>query len=140
MSSLPDQLPTSGLPIELDFDKDDDASSERMNRAMLYIVGLIRSVLALKPDYQVAIDQLVGIGLERISLVLTPVFSAAQVQSAELRAIYDSWVAGNGLNDLHQQILGEIVAAVAASDAAQATAIAAAKRDIAARSWFLHHR
>jgi hypothetical protein len=139
-------LPDSGLPAELDFLKNREATPARMNLAMTYIVSIMRQILALKPVYEAAINELVDFGLERLNLVLAPIFEDAQAKNVAITAIYQSWVAGNALDELHAAITPEVEAAVAVlADGrvtdleTHATAIDAALAKAAGERWFSNH-
>lgn len=84
-------LPDSGLPKELDFKADDDASPERMNRAMLYIVAILRGLLSLKPRIDAAIDNLNALSLARIDAVLEPIYTRILFIRDALEDVYASY-------------------------------------------------
>ncbi|WP_019833771.1 hypothetical protein [Sphingomonas sp. PR090111-T3T-6A] len=104
MSSTPDQLPS-----EIDFQADDDASPERMNRAMTYLMGQVRTVLALKPDYQAAIDQLMSLGLDRLNQILSPLLLQGQADAAALAQLLKQWEDSNALEDLKEAVEDELL-------------------------------
>lgn len=79
----------SSLPTELDFTKDPAATPQRMDAAMEYIVARFRALEAIHPEFQSVIDQLKGVGLERVTEVLTPIFQEAQQISDALDALYE---------------------------------------------------
>jgi hypothetical protein len=82
----------STLPPELDFSTADgrEATPERMNRAMAYIVQRFKAAESVVPEFQTAIDQLKATGLERLDEVLTPLLTSAQAMSDEIVAIRDA--------------------------------------------------
>lgn len=140
------------LPVELDFVKDDEASSERMNRAMLFLYLLARAAASVKPDYERAIREIQAIGLERLNEVLSPIFFETQALATEMQSTRDYWVQGNILTDLRSELLGALSDAVdpVASDLeALTTAVAAlqasAGSDVARLTrlehdrWFINH-
>ena len=98
------------LPREVDFAADRSASPERMNRAMSYLVAWLRRVEAYQPELKQIIDELRGVGLQRMAEVLTPIFLDAVATGESLRAIRDGWEA---------DLLPAEVAARAARDVAQ---------------------
>ncbi len=115
----PSRNPT--LPVELDFAANPAASPARMNEAMSYIVASLRRIESVQPDFLRAIDQLRGIGLDRLNEVLNPLFVDAQAIAAELEAIRTAVIEGDTLAAFLAQTdaaLDEIAADVAAASAA----------------------
>ncbi|MFA7597019.1 MAG: hypothetical protein WCY92_11755 [Novosphingobium sp.] len=88
MASQPDN---TSLPSEIDFQTDRRASPERMNRAMLWLYAQLRIAQAQAKSYEVAINELRALGLERVTEALTPVFVQAQEIGQALEAIHDQW-------------------------------------------------
>jgi hypothetical protein len=79
----------SSLPTELDFSRNPAATPERMDAAMEYIVARLRALEAIQPEYQSVIDQLKGVGLERVTEVLNPIFEDAQNIAAAVETIFE---------------------------------------------------
>jgi hypothetical protein len=77
----------SNLPRELDFAADRDASPDRMNAAMDYIVQRFKAIESVKPQFESAIQQLKTVGLERIDEFLTPLLTTAQGMVDEIVAL-----------------------------------------------------
>lgn len=75
------------LPAELDFIKSPEASKERMNLAMEYIVAKIRALEAINPEFQSVIDELKVVGLERVTEALLPIFNDAQTKADAIAAL-----------------------------------------------------
>ncbi|MXO66255.1 hypothetical protein [Altericroceibacterium endophyticum] len=88
----------ASLPSDLDFEKDNEASPARMNRAMLYIANQLRAALGQRQSIEQAIEELRGLALDRIDQALTPVFLQAQGDAAAVHAIYAALQAGNTLD------------------------------------------
>ncbi len=105
------------LPTELDFSEDRDASPERMNRAMRYLMGQLRVAQAQVKSYEVVIEELRALGLTRVADALTPVFVQAQETGEAIEAIYAGLESGNVLDGYYTQ--------------AQADALLAAKAPLA---------
>jgi hypothetical protein len=93
------------LPLELDFQKDREASPARMNRAMDYIVAALRQALALKPEYEVALAELRDVGLARLAAALQPVVEKANRLAAEIKDVHDQWVVDNAIAIMKAEIL-----------------------------------
>jgi hypothetical protein len=101
----------SSLPSELDFVADPEATPDRMNTAMGYLLALIRALQASRPDYDAAIAQLQTVGLERVTDVLNPIFDNANDIQAALQSIVDEWTAST----LPAQVQANTTAAVRAA-------------------------
>lgn len=82
----------SSLPPELDFSTQHgrSATPERMNEAMDYLLGLIKTVQAVVPDFQSAIDQMKAVGLDRVDEFLTPLLATAQTTVDAITALQAS--------------------------------------------------
>jgi len=116
---------------------------------MLYIEGRLRQALALKPEYETAIEQLRSVGLTRLAEALLPVVATANDLAAELAAVHDQWVADNAIVDMKAEILAvfelmfaERDAAVSAqlADTAGLAAAVQLRQDRAdADRWFFNH-
>lgn len=110
------------LPPELDFERNKSGSPARMNLAMEYLYLGLKAATAVKPEYDDAIRQLQGVGLERLDEALTPIFADATTLAQELAGIRAQWIDGAplavALDDFHD----ELVAAGTASGAAAASA------------------
>jgi hypothetical protein len=137
------------LPPELDFAKDREASPDRMNRAMTYILDRLRQAIAVKADYELAIEELRASGLQRLSEALQPVVANAYQLAGELEAVHGQWVADNAIVIMQAALSAEIAgrfdlieADIDARLATAATAILAAqtRQDRAdADRWFFNH-
>lgn len=99
MATQPD-APTA-LPADLDFTADPAATPDRMNRAMIYLLGQVRIAQAQVKSYQTVIDELRALGLSRVADALTPVFQQAQDTGAQIQAIYDGLAANGALEDYY---------------------------------------
>lgn len=75
------------LPTELDFTKNPAATPARMDEAMGYIVARLRSLEAIQPEFASVINELRGVGLERLTEALLPIFVSAQEIDASLTAL-----------------------------------------------------
>ncbi len=98
------------LPIEIDFERDDEASVERMNKAMTYLFALYSTVAGLRPDYEAAIAQIQTIGLQRLTDALQPIFVDAETIAAQLATLRAAWLDTNVLTELQAAIEGQIQA------------------------------
>lgn len=137
------------LPPEIDFERDNQASPARMNRAMAFLFGLYSTVAALRPEYELAIAQIESIGLQRLVDVLQPIFINAQQIEVQLESIRDSWVAENVLVDLQEVLEGhaeQLIDDLAGALNPQIAALQAADTDLtaqlaaaAADRWFNAH-
>jgi hypothetical protein len=103
----------STLPNELDFATNSgrEATPERMNRAMEYLLGLVRALQASRPEFEAAVEQLRAIGLERVTEVLNPIFDQATAIKAALVSIQDEWTAST----LPAQVQANAISAVTAA-------------------------
>lgn len=101
------------LPVEIDFEKDRSATPKRMNVAMQYLDARFRALEAIQPEYQSVIDQLRGVGLERITEVLTPLFTDAAQTKAAIDAFLDSLQADSTVEDLTGAVTQAVVSAFA---------------------------
>lgn len=133
------------LPAELDFDKDRDASPDRMNRAMSYLLRLYSTVAALRPDYEAAIAQIQTIGLQRLTEALQPVFLDAEAIGADLAALRAAWLETNVLEDLQTGLeqlitdLGDELRPRLDAEETATAANAAALAKLATDRWFHNH-
>ncbi|WP_140867706.1 hypothetical protein [Sphingomonas oligophenolica] len=125
--------PSAALPRELDFAVDRAATPARMNRAMLYIVAWLRRVESVQPDFLFAIEQLKGIGLDRLNEVLTPIFLDAEAIATQLATIQAAWLAGDPLEQLLAQLDTQVTARLADIDASVAHQLAAQNIAVAAQ-------
>lgn len=103
----------SSLPIELDFSTASgrEASPERMNRAMEFIMGRFRAIEALAPEIDSTLNTLRELGLVRIAEVLAPIFDQATAINATLETILEDWQGSL----LPAQVRTEVTAAVTAA-------------------------
>ena len=129
MATQPDSI--SALPSEIDFSADPDASPDRMNRAMKYLLGQVRVAQAQVKSYQAVIDELRALGLERVADALTPVFQQAQATGDAIQAIYDNLASNGALDDYYTREQADALLADKA-DAAATTEALASKADAAA--------
>lgn len=76
-------------PKELDFSTPDgrEATPERMNRAMDYILARFKAFESVVPEFESVINQLRATGLERLDEVLTPLLADAQGMRDDIAAI-----------------------------------------------------
>ncbi|MXO64852.1 hypothetical protein [Altericroceibacterium endophyticum] len=86
------------LPREIDFSANRDASPERMDRAMLYLLGQIRVAQAQVKSYETVIDELRALGLSRVAEALTPVFIQAQSDAKAINRIYQDLLGSDALD------------------------------------------
>jgi hypothetical protein len=127
--------PSDTLPREVDFAADPDASPERMNVAMAYLLALVRSATAQRVEYEAALEQLRGIGLARLADALTPILTAAQAQGDAIAVVYERWVDGGAIATIKAEILASLDPRLSGIDAAisdATTLVAANTRAIAA--------
>ena len=110
--------PSDVLPREVDFAADPDASPERMNVAMAYLLALVRSATAQRIEYEAALEQLRGIGLARLADALTPILTAAQAQGDAIAVVYERWVDGGAIATIKAEILTSLDPRLSAIDAA----------------------
>jgi hypothetical protein len=102
----------SSLPPELDFSTPSgrDASPERMDKAMTYIVQRFRAVEAKAPEIDATLDSLRQLGLVHIAEILQPVFDDAAGIRDALAAIQTEWTTSL----LPQQVRADVSADVVA--------------------------
>ena len=127
--------PSDALPREVDFAADPDASPERMNVAMAYLVALCRAANAQRVEYEAALEQIRGVGLARLADALTPVLTAAQTQGDAIAGVYAQWVSGGAIAAIKADIVGALDPRLTSAETAIAaanTAIDANGRAIAA--------
>ena len=113
------------LPPDLDFDRDRSGTSERMNRAMEFLYRLLQTAVAQRPEFETAIAQLRGVGLDRLNEVLAPVFLEATAIEAQLAAIRTAWLTGAPLTQLMTDLANQVTARLLAVDASVAAQLAA---------------
>ena len=106
------------LPPEIDFAADREASPDRMNRAMAYLLSQVRLATALAPQIQTAIDDLRTAGLTRLADGLVPVFTQANDIAARLATIEAAWLADDRLGALLADVWAGVEQRFAAIDAA----------------------
>lgn len=87
----------SSLPEELDFSKRREATPERMNLAMAYLLGRLRAVESVKPDVDSVLNDLRTFGLERVAQALTPTFNQITDFADQLREMIDELVVDSNL-------------------------------------------
>lgn len=102
------------LPTELDFAKKTAATPARMNEAMEYIVSRFRALESIQPEFQSVINQLRGVGLERLAEALIPIFENAEAIEADLEAIQATYAADTFKADQIAALLTTLRAGVAA--------------------------
>jgi hypothetical protein len=72
----------SELPTELDIPADEDFTKERLDKAFQWIVGQLRALGSVQPQWQTAVDELRQFGLARINEALLPAFQRLAALSA----------------------------------------------------------
>lgn len=100
----------SDLPPELDFSTPSgrDATPERMNRAMGYLIGRIRALDAARANYDAVVEQLHATGLERLTEALQPVYD----QASEMAEALTATQAALDTADWRGALISDVVAAV----------------------------
>lgn len=76
-------------PPELEFATADgrEATPERMNRAMDYILGRLKAAESVVPEFESALNQLEATGLTRLNEFLTPLFNEATAMRDAIEVI-----------------------------------------------------